>query len=261
MYRHRHHHVRLFESSAETVAMPVDSPGETETRRLPRRRRRRRRRIRVQHTVVRVQLGRAVRVSGVRPGRGVGRSASGQNGPVAAHAEHLLGRGHGAADLAGVHRVRDGRDLRCGPAPHAAGHRAAAETRGRRAGHVPRPAGGAVLDRAGRRARGPVRGGRAHVVRAQLDQLDVRGQLRVPVHRPGRDAHVRADRVEHRAPVRGHQRGDRGENVAHRARPSGRVPPPPPARVAAARAEIRQEHRFRVHRVDRAGRRPRLRYE
>lgn len=197
--------------------------------------------------MVRVQLGRAVRVPGVRPGRGVGRPAHRQDGPVAAHAEHLLGRGHGAADLARVHRVRDARDLLGGPAPHAADHRAAAETRGRRAGHVPRAAGGAVLDRAGRRPRGPVRRGRARVVHAQLDQLDVRHQLRVPVHRPGRDAHVRADRVEHRAPVRGHQRGRRGETGGLQAY-RGRGPPLPPA--ATARAEIRQEHRFRVHRND-----------
>lgn len=176
--------------------------------------RRRRRRIHVQHAVVRGQLDGVVRVPGRRRLRLGGRRERVENRTVAAHAEHVVDRRHRAGGRAHVHGVRVGGRVLGAPAPNAVGHRAAAGARGRRAGgRVARPVrGGAVRVRTGHVPRGAVRRRRASVVLAQHGRhVDVLRVLRVPVHRPGRHAHVRADIVEHRAPVPRSQRPDRTE--------------------------------------------------
>jgi len=107
--------------------------------------------------VVRVQLGRVGRVLGQRRVDCSGGHASVHCRPVGAHTEYVLGHRHlgpGDAHVLGVHA--GSRVLR-GPAPYAAGHRAAPEPHGRRAPGVHRPDGGQVHAGAGHVPRGPVR--------------------------------------------------------------------------------------------------------
>lgn len=232
--------------AAATAVAALEEIGRRRRRR--RRRPRRRGRVRVQRRVVRVQPVRDGGVRGGRRVRGAERRARGQGGPVAAHAEQVVGRGDGAAGDAAVHGVRVRGVLFRGPAPRAVRDRPPAAGRGRHAG---RDRGGPAAARrrrflvaaAGGPARGPVRGRLSLVVHDQPDQLDVLRVLRVSVHRAGRHAHVRSDRVEYRPPVRAHQHGHRAEAAAGargHARPRGprRHDPGVFLRVSAAAPEV-----------------------
>lgn len=208
--------------------------------------------------MVRGQPGGVVRVPGGRRVRLGGRRGRVENGTVAAHAEHLVDRGHRAGGRAHVHGVRVGGRVLGAPAPDAVGHRAAAGARGRGAARrAARPAGGgAVRLRAGHVPRGAVRRRRAPVVRAQLGRhVDVLRVLRVPVHRPGRHAHVRADIVEHRAPVPRGQRRDRAEVRGLPEGPAGGV------RVVVAAARLLQPPSTGRRQRHRTGRQQHTRYE
>jgi len=194
----------LFKGPAESVAMHVHRTGDTAAETNCRRQCAISVVLLVQRLVVRVQLS---RVGRVRDRRGVGRNggrASVRDRPFVAHTEHVLGNRHRAPGDAPVLGVWAGDHVLRGPARHAAGHRATPEPRGRRAPGVHRPAGGEVHAGAGHVPRGSVRRRRLLVEHAQPGHLDVRCVLRVHVHRPGHHAHVRADRLEYRAPVRGH---------------------------------------------------------
>lgn len=211
--------------------------------------------IRVQRRVVRGELGCVVRVSGGQRVGHIGRHASGQNGPVVADEEHLVGGGDRATGVVDVGGVRAGCGAIGGPAQRAARHWPAAEGRGRRAGSVGRPAGdGPVRVRTGRLPRRPIRLGRTAVVLAGPGQLDVHGVLRVPARRPIVHAHVRADRLVHRHPVPSHKRDDRAETRGGRRIPASeedeqRDGLSPASRAPAHTEVVTREMRGRCHRV------------
>lgn len=217
-----------------------------------------------QRLVVRVQLSRVGRERDLRVmGRNAGR-ASVLVGPVFAHTEHVLGHRHRAPGDAPVLGVRAGDRVLRGPARHAAGHRATPEPRGRRAPGVHRPAGGEVHAGAGHVPCGSVRRRRLLVEHAQSGHLDVQRVLRVHVHRPGHHAHVRADRLEHRAPVRGHQRGDRVQAHGLSGGRGGGVRPQPPwprLSTPATGVDVRRPHRGRHVQQSGGHGRPPIRYK
>jgi len=121
--------------------------------------------LHVQRLVVRFQHSRVGRVHGRRGVGPSGGHASIRDGTVVSHTEHVFGRRHRAPGDAPVFGVYAGDHVLCGPAHHAAGHRATPEPRGRRAPGVHRPADGEVHSSAGHVPRGSVRGGQLLVVR------------------------------------------------------------------------------------------------
>lgn len=138
--------------------------------------------LHVQRLVVHVQLN---RVGCLCDHRGVGRSggrSSVFDGSVVAHTEHVLGHRCCTPGDVTVLSVRTGDYVLCGPALHAAGHRATPEPRGRRAPGVHRPADGDVHGGAGHVSRGSVLRRLLLVELAQSGHLDVLRVLRVHVH-------------------------------------------------------------------------------